>query len=141
MNMIRELRIQKGIQAKQLALEIGVSTATVSDWEHGKKNPRGERLKKLAKFFEVDEGYILGYGVEKPSDSFPVDPEIAGVTQTEQIVQYVLDKLNTQKKSPEITVVSGMMEKMTKEQQAQVVAVIRAMFASHPEILDSQERK
>ena len=36
---------------------------------------------------------------------------------------------------PEIRIVSGMMEKMTKEQQEQVVNVLRAMFANHPELL------
>ena len=36
---------------------------------------------------------------------------------------------------PQIRIVSGMMEKMSKEQQDQVIAVLRAMFANHPELL------
>ena len=54
MNIIRELRKKKGIQQKELALEIGVSIPTVSEWETGKKDPSGERLRKLAKYFDVD---------------------------------------------------------------------------------------
>ena len=60
MNIVRELRKKKGIQQKELAIEIGVSIPTVSDWETGKKDPTGERLRKLAKYFDVDELVILG---------------------------------------------------------------------------------
>ena len=125
MNMVHELRIKKGIQAKQLALEIGVSPATVSDWEHGRKNPTGERLKKLAEYFKVDEGFILGYGMEKPDLFVPENPKISGVSETEQIVQHVLDKL--QPKSPQIRIVSSMMENLPQETQDQIVAIVEAV--------------
>ena len=124
MNMVHELRIKKGIQAKQLALEIGVSPATVSDWEHGRKNPTGARLKKLAEYFAVDEGYILGYGMENPSLFVPENPKTSGVSETEQIVQHVLDKL--QPKSPQIRIVSSMMENLPKETQDLIVAMVEA---------------
>jgi transcriptional regulator with XRE-family HTH domain len=137
MNIVRELRKKAGIQQKELALEIGVSNASVSDWENGKKDPTGERLEKLADFFGVEKSEILGQGRYDARDMFkPADPKIVGVTETEQIVQYVLNKLDS--KTPEIKIVSGMMEKMTKAQQEQVVAVVRAMFASHPEILEEK---
>jgi transcriptional regulator with XRE-family HTH domain len=60
MNIVKELRKKKGIQQKELAIELGVSNATVSDWERGKKDPSGDRLMKLAKYFAVDELVILG---------------------------------------------------------------------------------
>jgi transcriptional regulator with XRE-family HTH domain len=60
MNIVKELRKKKGIQQKELAIELGVSNATVSDWERGKKDPSGDRLKKLAEYFAVDELVILG---------------------------------------------------------------------------------
>ena len=135
MNIVRELRIKKGIQQKELALELGVSSAAVSNWEKGKSDPSGERLQKLAEIFAVDESVILGYGQESQGPFVPIDPKTAGVSETEQIVQYVLKNLKNEK-TPEIKIVSGMMEKMTKTQQEQVVAVVRAMFANHPELLD-----
>ena len=143
MNIVRELRKSRGIQQKELALSIGVAQPTVSEWEAGKKDPSGERLRRLAEFFGVSEGEILGIsfttGRVGSGKSFtPVDPSIAGVSETEQIVQYVLKKLEDQNKTPEITIVSGMMEKMSKPQQEQVVAVVRAMFANHPEILEGK---
>ena len=39
MNRIRELREQKGLQQKELAVDIGISQPTVSDWESGRKIP------------------------------------------------------------------------------------------------------
>ena len=63
MNIVKELRKKKGIQQKELAIEIGVSRPTVSDWEANKKDPSGERLRRLAEYFGVDELVILGRGV------------------------------------------------------------------------------
>ena len=64
MNIIRELRKKAGIQQKELALEIGVSIPTVSEWENGKKDPSGDRLKRLAEYFGVDELVILGVSID-----------------------------------------------------------------------------
>ena len=135
MNIVRELRIKKGMQQKELALELGVSCAAVSNWELQKSDPSGERLHKLAEIFKVDEQFILGYGYENPNLFVPENPKISGVSETEQIIMHVLDKLNIQQPStPEIRIVSGAMEKMSKEQQEQVVNVVRAMFSNHPEL-------
>ena len=124
MNIVRELRIKKGIQQKELALELGISSAAVSNWEKGKSDPSGERLKKLAEYFGVDEGFILGYGMENPSLFVPENPKISGVSETEQIVQHVLEKL--QPKSPQIRIVSSMMENLPQETQDLIVAMVEA---------------
>lgn len=68
MNIIYELRKKKGIQQKELALAIGVSQPTVSDWEKNRKDPRGENLGKLAQFFDVDELVIMGKGLADQQD-------------------------------------------------------------------------
>ena len=60
-NRVRELRKRAGMQQKELAIMVGVSGPTVSEWELNKKNPSGERLVKLTKIFGVDAGTILGY--------------------------------------------------------------------------------
>ena len=128
MNMVRELRIKKGIQAKQLALDIGVSNATVSDWEHGRKNPTGERLKKLADYFGVDEGFILGYGMEKPNLFVPENPAISGKTETEQIIERLLDKLGQMPKTTEAKAVSYGMDTLPKEQRELILNMVTAMY-------------
>lgn len=68
MNIVKELRKRAGIQQKELAIAIGVSRPTVSEWESGKKDPSGERLKKLAAFFQVDELVVLGKGLADQDD-------------------------------------------------------------------------
>lgn len=59
MNAVRELRKMAGIQQKELAIAVGVSAPTVSEWEHGKKDPTGDRVTKLAEFFNVSPAVIL----------------------------------------------------------------------------------
>jgi transcriptional regulator with XRE-family HTH domain len=58
-NRIKELRMRAGLQQKEIAIAAGVSRPTVSEWEHQKKDPTGERLKKLAALFDVSTGVIL----------------------------------------------------------------------------------
>lgn len=136
MNMVRELRIKKGIPAKQLALEIGVSNATVSDWEHGKKNPTGERLKRLAEYFGVDEGFILGYGHENPDLFVPVNPQSSGVSETDQIIERLLEKLDNQPKTAEARILATGVDKLPQDQREQALAVVRAMFAQHADYFE-----
>lgn len=116
MNIVRELRKKAGVQQKELALTIGVSQPTISEWESCKKDPSGERLQKLAQFFKVDELMILGRGVVDLSQEPPDEPT-----------------------APEIRIVSGVMKRMTQEQREQVVGVIKAMFVNHPELFDEKK--
>jgi transcriptional regulator with XRE-family HTH domain len=61
MNRVRELRARSGMQQKELALAVGIARPTVSEWEHQKKDPTGERLNKLTEIFGVNRGVILCY--------------------------------------------------------------------------------
>lgn len=116
MNIVRELRKKKGIQQKELALEIGVSIPTVSDWETGKKDPSGDRLRKLAEYFGVDELVILGKEV------ISIGPrDIAGP------------------KTEEARIISGGVDRLPKAQREQALRVFRAMFDQHPELFDDTE--
>lgn len=135
MNIVKELRLKKGVQQKELALSIGVSQAAVSDWEKNKKNPKGENLRKLAEYFGVDEQFVLGYGLEDPNLFIPENPKISGISETEQIVQYVLDKLNVQTdktpkapKTPEARAVSFGMDNLPKEQRELILNMVTAMY-------------
>lgn len=88
MNRVRELRKRAGMQQKELAILVGVSKPTVSEWELNKKNPSGERLIKLTKIFGVDAGTILGYDplfVPIQRNKVPIIGEIACGTPTEAI--------------------------------------------------------
>lgn len=65
---VRELRIAKGIQQKELAIDLGVTQPTVSDWESGRKIPSAKSTQKLADYFGVSIDYLLGRNEkEKPT--------------------------------------------------------------------------
>lgn len=75
MNKIRKLREQRGMQQKELALELGVSQPTVSDWEAGRKIPSAKSTMKLAKFFSVSVEYLMSDIEEVTPDSRPISDE------------------------------------------------------------------
>ena len=128
MNIVRELRQRKGIQQKELALELGISSAAVSNWEKGKSDPSGERLKKLAEFFGVDEGFILGYGQDNPVLFVPENPNTAGKSETEQIIARLIKQLNLQPKTKEAQTIANGIDKLSQEKREQALALLRVAF-------------
>lgn len=57
---LRELREAKGLQQKELAIDLRVSQPTVSDWESERKVPSAKNTQKLADYFGVSIDYLLG---------------------------------------------------------------------------------
>lgn len=115
MNIVKELRKKKGIQQKELAISIGVSRPTVSEWESNKKDPSGERLKKLAEFFEVDELIILG----------------------KNVVDYSQEPAN-EPKTIEARILAKGIDKLPQEQREQALNVIRAMFVKYADYFEKE---
>ncbi len=76
---VRELREAKGLQQKELAIDLCVSQPTISDWESGRKIPSSRSTKKLADYFNVSIDYLLGRDDEKnapaPKDGDGLDAE------------------------------------------------------------------
>lgn len=60
MNSIKIARTNAGLSQKEIAITLGVSVPTVSDWESGKKFPSGKNLVKLAQLLKVSTDYLLG---------------------------------------------------------------------------------
>lgn len=109
MNIVKELRKKKGIQQKELAISIGVSRPTVSDWEANKKDPSGERLKRLAEYFGVDELVILGKGV----------------------IDLTSENKSQPPKTQEARILANGIDQLPKEQREQALNVIKAMFIQY----------
>ena len=134
MNIVKELRRKKGIQQKELALEIGVTQPTVSDWEQNKKDPSGERLKRLAEYFGVDELVILGKGSAQLF--IPEDPAKCGKSETEQIIERLLAKLEGMPKTAEARIVSGGMDRLPKDQREKILNVFTALY---PDLIEGEQ--
>ena len=64
-DILKELRIEKGIGQAQLARAIGVSNGIVSLWENKKREPTMGSLIALAKFFNVSLDYLTGLDQQK----------------------------------------------------------------------------
>ena len=136
MNNVRTLRMRKGLQQKELAIEIGVSQATVSDWEHGRKNPSGERLRKLVAFFGVDSLVILGEK-QVPGELFvPEEPDIVKKSETEQIIERLIQQLDNQPRTPEARILAKGVDRLPPEQREQALSVFRAVFANHADYFE-----
>lgn len=61
MNRLKELRKEKKLTQKELADKINVSKITVLRWENGERQIKPDKAEKLADFFGVSVGYLLGY--------------------------------------------------------------------------------
>lgn len=64
MNNIKQARMNANMSQKEVALSLGVSGPTVSEWESGKKKPSTANLKALAQLFSVSSDYLLGMDEE-----------------------------------------------------------------------------
>ena len=115
-----KLRLQKslaesGMNAAELSEKTGISEANISNYINGKYVAKQDKCFLLAKALGVDPGWLMtGY-----------EPATAETTtETEKQV------------TPEINIVSGAMSMMSKEEQEQVINVLRAVFVNNPKILD-----
>ena len=93
-----------GKMQKDLAEYVGAKTTTVSGWTRGISYPRADAMEKIAMFFGIPTSRLVGS--DDVSDAFEEDPQIR--------------------------IVSGMMENMTKEQKEQIVAIVRAVVGHQP---------
>lgn len=59
MQIIKQLRIKEGLSQTELAQEIQVSLGTIQNYEGGKVNIPSRSLKRLSKFFGVNEEFLM----------------------------------------------------------------------------------
>ena len=74
---VKRLRTDAGMTQAELAKLIGVTRASVTQWETGWSQPRMGALEKLAKTFGVSISELIGEGAAKPSSSM-VDVPLFG---------------------------------------------------------------
>lgn len=61
MNRLRELQRAEKLTQQELADIAEVSKRTIQNWEDGTSNIKLKKAEKLAKYFDVSVGYLLGY--------------------------------------------------------------------------------
>lgn len=74
---LRELRIEKELEQKELAKILNVHKGTVSNWENNKRTPDKETLSKISDFFNVTIDYLLCATDERNKKELSHDEELA----------------------------------------------------------------
>lgn len=64
-----ELCKRKGVSCKRAAEEIGLSNSITTKWKKTGATPSGDTLRKIAEYFDVSVGYLLGEETEKAPTS------------------------------------------------------------------------
>lgn len=57
---LRELRLEKGLTAKEVATKLGMTLGAYAHYEQGVREPSIAILKKLCDLFEVSADYLIG---------------------------------------------------------------------------------
>ena len=121
MNIVKELRERAVMQQKELAIAVGVSRPTVSEWEHQKKDPSGDRLQKLAELFNVEPGIILGYKNDLG----------AGVMTDED--KELWEAREAARRDPQRRILFSLAKNGSEKDIKQAVALIDALRATNPD--------
>ena len=64
-----QLLLTKGTTVYRVSKETGIPASTFSDWKTGRSTPKAEKLKKIARFFDVSLEYLLDSDTYDPNGS------------------------------------------------------------------------
>lgn len=92
-----------------IAESLNVSKQTISAWRKGIRSPKKPMLIRIAETYNVSIEWLMGFDVGRNQSEKPIEEE--------------------RKTTPEIQILARGMNKMTEEQQKQLLDVARIMFA------------
>lgn len=102
---IRELRKERGLNQDQLAELASLNRVTIAKYESGRVEPGAQALSRIADALEVSTDILLGRA-DEPAHEKPEEP-----------------------KTPQIRIVSSMMENLPQDTQDQIVAIVQAVVS------------
>lgn len=83
-NRLRELRMSKGVNQKEVAKMLNVDRSTYGKYETGDSSPDYDKLTKLADYFSVTIDYLLGRSEDKQKANTIAAHLSEGVELTEE---------------------------------------------------------
>ena len=99
-DILKQLRLQKGLTTDEVANVIGVSGSAYRNYERGERAPDFEKLLKIADIYGVSVDYLLGRG----SNPKPLE-QLAKLSSIEVTEQVILEKyLELPKASRELVI-------------------------------------
>lgn len=91
---LRELRKEKKLTQKELAVAINVPYRTLLNWELGKRNPTYENMIKLQDFFNVSGAFLRGETDQRNPIMKQIDKDIMeSIDESIQIIMENISKL------------------------------------------------
>lgn len=94
MTRLRELQRAEKLTQQELADIAEVSKRTIQNWEDGASNIKPEKAKKLADYFGVSVGYLLGYSDKDNAKANLLDIIISDGYILQSTLDKCISKLN-----------------------------------------------
>lgn len=106
--------------ASRVSKATGISTATLTSWKKDVYTPKTDKLQKIADYFGVSLGYLMGTEDEEPN---AVDKENNPIVLDDEALE-LLEELKTR---PEMRTLFSVSKKATKEDILKAVKIIEAL--------------
>ena len=87
--VIRALRMNRGLNQVELAKDLFVTKQCVSNWENGNIVPSVEMLIKIARYFSVSTDYLLGLDDRRYIETTGLTEK--QITHIQQIIEDILE--------------------------------------------------
>ena len=62
---LRKLRLEKGLEQRELARKLRVHRNTIYEWENDKSDPSGKSMERLAKFLKISRKKLKDFKMER----------------------------------------------------------------------------
>lgn len=66
--VIRKLRLEKGLEQWELARKLRVHINSICEWENDRHRPSGKNVERLARFFKVSRKTLGDFKMERKKD-------------------------------------------------------------------------
>lgn len=118
-SIFESLLEKNGVTAYKVAKATGITTSTLTSWKQGKYVPKPDKLQKIADYFGVSLGYLMGTeeepnAVDKDNNPIVIDDD-------------ALELLEELKTRPEMRTLFSVSKKATKEDILKAVKIIEAL--------------
>ena len=90
----KELRVNMGVTQTEVSRYLGITKATVSYYESGKRMPSNSMIRKIAGYFKVPIDYLLGmdYIMEDSNDEYLKDDTLLKIIRrSKKLSSFILD--------------------------------------------------
>lgn len=121
MYQIFEQLLQKHeVSTYKVSKETGIAQSVFSSWKNGISTPKADKMQKIAEYFGVSVGYLMGTEEAEPN---AIDKENNPIVLDDEAME-LLEELKTR---PEMRTLFSVSKKATKEDILKAVKIIEAL--------------